>query len=232
MQQTALNLLAIGIFAMTLSVLLAPILNMSPAIPAATTFVIMGLFTVDTLAWGSRGVTLLLDLFSTPQRRERIVHHEAGHFLAAYFLGIPIAGYTLTAWEALRQNQPGLGGVAFDTSALAQNCDSQGELALLLDRFCTVWMAGIAAETQVYGQAVGGGEDRHKLRTVLKSLGRSEPECQQKERWAQLQAKSLLERHQAAYESLVKAMSARASVRECCQAIQQQYQRDVSPLER
>ncbi|MBD1941800.1 ATP-dependent Zn protease, partial [Coleofasciculus sp. FACHB-712] len=46
MQQTALNLIAIGVFAMTLSSLLGPMLNISPTIPAIATISILGLATL------------------------------------------------------------------------------------------------------------------------------------------------------------------------------------------
>jgi hypothetical protein len=134
MQQTALNIIAIGVFTMTLSCLLGPILNISPTIPAMATLGIMGLATVDTLSWNNRGVTLLLDVFSTPQQRQRVIHHEAGHFLTAYFLGIPVTGYSLTAWEALKQGQSGRGGVAFDTQELTTKPINFEEMRLTLDR--------------------------------------------------------------------------------------------------
>lgn len=220
MQQTAFNLIAIGIFVMTLSVLLGPLLNISPVIPAVATLGILSLFTLDTLSWQGKGVTLLLDSLSSSQHRERVVRHEAGHFLVAYFLGIPVTGYTLTAWEALKQGYPGASGVRFDTDALSEKGNANGEMRLILDRFCTVWMAGIAAETLVYGNTEGGAEDKQKIRDALIPLGHSERECQQKQRWAQLQATTLLEKYQASYESLVNAMEQRASVTQCCQIIQ------------
>ena len=220
MQQTALNLVAIAIFAMTFSSLLSPLFHISPFVPAAATFTLMGLATVDTLSWEGKGVTILLDLFASRQQRQRVIHHEAGHFLTAYFLGIPITGYTLTAWEAFKRGKPGIGGVEFDTQALTEKPLNLGEMRLTLERFCTVWMAGIAAENLVYGNAEGGGEDRSQVRTVLNMGGFPETVYRQKERWAQLQASNLLEKHQKAYEALVGAMTERASVEECYQTIQ------------
>jgi hypothetical protein len=220
MQQTALNIIAIGVFTMTLSCLLGPIFNISPTIPAMATLGIMGLATVDTFSWNNRGVTLLLDVFSTPQQRQRVIHHEAGHFLTAYFLGIPVTGYSLTAWEALKHGQPGRGGVAFDTQELTTKPINFEEMRLTLDRFCTVWMAGIAAERLVYGNAEGGQEDCEQLRLALSLAGLPEIGYAQKQRWAQLQATSIIERHQNAYQALVTAMEQRASVVECCQIIQ------------
>lgn len=224
MEQTALNLIAISVFVMTLSVLLGPLFHISPFIPAVTTLSVLGLTTLDGLAWNSRGITLLLDFFSGEQHRQQVIHHEAGHFLAAYFLGIPVTGYTLSAWEAFKQGQPGLGGVSFDTRTLSEKKVSPTEMPLILDRFCTVWMAGIAAETLIYGQSKGGEEDRQKVRAALNFAGVPQTTHQQKERWAFLQAKSLLQKHQSSYEALVKAMEKRASVEECCQALSSHWQ--------
>ena len=226
MQQTALNLIAIGIFGMTLSTLLAPMLNISPAIPALTTLGVLSLATLDSFSFQGKGVTLLLDWLAgtRSEHRDRIIRHEAGHFLVAYFLGIPITGYTLTAWEAFKQGLPGLGGVTFDSQALSPNPLDTGEIRLTLERFCTVWMAGIAAETLLYGSAEGGEEDRQKLRDTLTSFGHPANEVVLKERWATRRAQTIIQEHEAAYEALVAAMEQRASLAECSQVIQQHCQ--------
>jgi hypothetical protein len=52
-------------------------------------------------------------------------------------------------------------------------------------------------------------------------LKRPESEGALKERWASLQAKTLLESNWAAYEALVEAMTQRTSVEDCKQTIQQ-----------
>jgi len=220
MQPISLNLISIGIFAMTMFALLSPILNIPIILPAGTTFAVMGLLTFDTLAWENRGVTLFVDLFSTEKQRERVLYHEAGHFLTAYFLGIPIQGYSLTAWEAFRRKQPGKGGVQFDTTALEKAGTQPNQVNLMLDRFCTVWCAGMAAETLQYGNAEGGGDDRAQLQSVLTDFGYPQNQRQQKEEWAKLQAKSLIERNQEAYHALVNVMRERASVETCEQMIQ------------
>lgn len=221
MPQTALNLIAIGVFLMTMTSLLGPIFQIPPVVPAALTFGILSLATVDTLSWNSRGVSLLLDLFATREQRQRIINHEAGHFLAAYFLGIPITGYTLTAWEMLQQGRFGRGGVSFDTQSLTAEPFEFERMRLTLERYCTVWMAGIAAENMVYGNSQGGAEDRQQLKQALTMAGLPEVGYGQKERWAQLQATNLLHRHQESYEALVNAMTQRASVTECYGVIQQ-----------
>ena len=133
-----------------------------------------------------------------------------------------MSGYTLSAWEALKQKQPGQGGVSFDDQELASQLQSGTLSAQLLDRYCTIWMAGVAAEDLVYGDAEGGADDRSKLRTVLTPLGFSGLAQQQKERWAALQARTLLQANWPTYESLVSAMQQRADLSECFSIIDQQ----------
>jgi len=219
MEQTALNLIAIGIFAITMSVLLGPLFNLSPAIPAIITFAILSLTTIDTLSWQNRGSTILLGLFSSREQKERVLHHEAGHFLVAYLLGIPITGYTLSPWEAFKQGQPGLGGVTFDSESLTKKGGMES-LGLTLERFSTVLMAGIAAEDLIYGNAEGGEEDRFSYRQLVANLTNTQTN-DQKERWYIAQAKGILQRNQTAYKVLVEAMRQRVPIEECFQKIQE-----------
>ncbi|MEO0836480.1 MAG: ATP-dependent Zn protease [Cyanobacteria bacterium J06642_3] len=219
-QDVGLNLLAIGIFAMTLSSLLSPILNISPFIPAGATFGILGLLTVDNLNFQSKGLTVFLDMFASKAQRQRIIHHEAGHFLTAYFLGIPIQAYTLNAWDALQAGYEGRGGVIFDSAELTEKPFKLAQTRLTLDRFCTVWMAGIAAETMIYEDAQGGAEDYFQLNLALSMSGLAPSTYAQKARWGKVQATNLLERHRDSFQALVEAMEQKKSVEECCLAIQ------------
>jgi len=219
MQQTALNLVAIGVFSITFLSLLSPFFNISPSIPAGLTFAILVLGTIDTLGFENKGVTVLLDFFASDRERERVLHHEAGHFLVAYLLDIPVTGYTLTAIEALKQGRSGRGGVIFDTSALPKNTTKTQEISLITDKYCKVFMAGIAAESFVYGVAEGGKDDRAALRSALTSLGVSRQNCILKERYARMQASNLIEQNKVAYQALVAAMKERKSVEDCYEKI-------------
>lgn len=221
MNQTALNLTAITLFTLVMTSLLGPLLHIPPTVPAIAVAVVMGLGTLDTFAWQGQGSNLLLDWVAgfSPEHRDRIIRHEAGHFLVAYLLNIPVTGYTLSAWESVRQGQPGLGGVTFDTTELETEL-AQGNLSpQLVDRFCTVWMAGIAAETMIYGSAEGGADDRQKLQMLWASLRRSPSESDLKTRLSILRAKTLLEQNQDAYNTLVAALKRRASPEECRQLL-------------
>lgn len=219
MQQTALNLMAIGVFLMTMTSLLGGIFHVSPFVPAGITVLIMGLTTVDTLQLKGRGVTLFLDLFTPEEERKRIIRHEAGHFLAGYLLGMPILNYSLTPWEALRQGQMGLGGVNFDLEQIELSFNNAQTMNLVVERLGTTLMAGIAAEHLLYGEDRGGLEDRRQLRQLLVKAGVPAIAHGQREQWAKVQATNLLERNRDCYDNLVQAMAARKSLTECYQII-------------
>lgn len=206
---------------MTISSLLGPLFHISPTIPATLTFTVLGIATFDSFSLQGKGGNLLIDWIAgfSPEHRERIIHHEAGHFLVAYLLGIPVMNYTLSAWEALKQKQLGQGGVSFDDGELASQLKRGIIGAQKLDRYCTIWMAGIAAEILVYENSEGGADDRSKLSIVLTNLGFSASACEQKQRFCTLQAKTLLQENWLSYQALVKAMRERASVAECQNAI-------------
>jgi hypothetical protein len=220
---TTLNLVAIAIFSLVMLSLVGPLVQISPVVPAIAAFGMLSIATVDTLQWQGRGGTLLLDWVAnfSPEHRQRVICHEAGHFLVAHLLDIPVTDYTLTAWDALRQGQPGLGGVTFDIQDLETQLADNALSVQLVDRYCTVWMAGIAAEQRAYGTVEGGADDRQKIRLLWSHLRRPSSEADQKQRWAALQATTLLETHQPAYDALVTALEQRASVDKCRMAIAQ-----------
>lgn len=217
MNKTTLNLVAISVFLMTFSILLGPLINLSPTIPAVTTFTILGIATFDSWGLEGRGGTLFLDLIGgfSKEYRERILHHEAGHFLVAYVLGVAVTGYTLSAWEATKQKQKGLGGVTFDDVELLSQFEKGRITTRILERYYTIWMAGIAAEKLVYTDSSGGADDRNKLMGVLKSLGYSASMREQKQRFSVLQAKTIIENNWSGYQALVDTMRERATVSEC-----------------
>ena len=224
MNKTALNLIAISVFMMTMSVLLGPAINLPPAVPAIAVFTLLGIATLDSFRFEGKGGTLLLGLLAnlSAEHRSRVVRHEAGHFLVAYLLEIPINGYTLSPWEAFQQKQSGVGGVSFSDAELASQLKEGKLSAQLFDRYSAVWMAGGVAETLVYGNAEGGADDLQKLRSIwTQQLGRNLAECTAKERSAALQARTLIKQNWSAYEALVAAMAEGNSVSYCYDIIKQ-----------
>ncbi len=223
MRDTTLNTIAVVVFALTMASLLGPLVHLSPSVVATFAAAGLGMFTLDQLGLQGRIGDILADALAwiSPEHRQRVLHHEAGHLLAAVLLEIPVAGYTLTAWETWKRGLPGQGGVVFGLANPEAEEKSETLTPQGIDRYCQVWMAGIAAEQITYGSALGGDSDILALGRFWQALGRSPAEGVIKQRWATLQAKTLLETHQAAYAALVMVMAERASVETCRQVIQQ-----------
>ncbi|WP_373478358.1 ATP-dependent Zn protease [Geminocystis sp.] len=221
MQDTGLNILAIAIFSITLSVLLGPLFNLSPFIPASLTFLMLSFITIDTLSWKNQGVNLLLNIFASKEEKERIIYHEAGHFLTAYLYNIPIIDYSLSPWEAVKKKISGSGGVIFDNNFIP-NKKSQDlkEFNSIIERFGIVLMAGIAAEKFIYNNSEGGQEDRQKFQEIYSNLTLTYSNFQLKQRLAIIQATTIIEQNKESYLALVEAMKQRKSVAECQVIIQ------------
>ena len=221
MNQTAINLIAISVFLMTLSTLLGPLINLSPTIPALTIVGFLGIATLDNFSFQGKGGTIVLDWLArfSPTYKERILHHEAGHFLVAHLLGISVNGYTLSAWEAWRKGQAGQGGIILEDNEIAQQLE-RGKIGVsMVERYCNIWMAGIAAEMLVFKSAEGGGDDKAKLNQFLTALGFEERIFEQKQRFHLLQAKNLIQENWEIYQSLVEAMRKGVAVEECKKVI-------------
>jgi hypothetical protein len=213
-KQIALNLVAISVFGITVSSLLLPLFKISSTLPTLFLAAIVLGATLDSFFLQSTAATLFLDIIAgtSPTYRQRIVQHEAGHFLVAHLLQIPITGYTLSAWESWQQGQSAAGGVMF--APPASDISAQ-----LLKQYCTVWMAGIAAEKLIYDRAEGGAEDRQKLRGIMAIAGKQPQEVITQENLATMQAKTLIQDHWVAYQALATAMGDRATVADCCDII-------------
>ncbi len=217
MGQLTLNLVAITIFLVTMATLLGPLLKIPQAVPVIAIATVLSIAVLDQACWNGIIGNLLTDRVSrfSEEKRQRVLHHEAGHFLVAFLLDIPVTDYSLTAWDAWRKGLPGIGGVQFDTTSLEEPLAAGQIPAQVLNRYCTVWMAGIAAEKKVYGEAKGGQDDRQKFGILWQQLQRPFQEGQVRQRWAVLQAKSLLDKHADAYTSLVTAMAEGTPAAEC-----------------
>ncbi|WP_338461290.1 ATP-dependent Zn protease [Synechococcus elongatus IITB7] len=221
MSELGLSLTAIAIFATTLLALVGPMLGSSPLLPAGLGFGLLVMFSLDSVTWQGRGATLLIDGIQqrSPEYRQRILHHEAGHYLVATALGLPVTGYTLSAWQAFQQGQSGRGGVQFQSADLEAEA-AKGQLSQRsLEQWCQVLMAGAAAEQLVYGNVEGGADDRAQWQQLWRQLDRNPAEGSLRSRWGLLKAKTLIDQQRPAYEALVAAMATEASIEDCNRAI-------------
>ena len=221
MNPTTLNLLAVSVFAFTLLSLIGPLFNVSPNAVAVVLAACAGLTALDRYGWQGRGGNLLIDLLSnqSSEYRQRVLHHEAGHFLVAHLLGIPVQRYTLSAWQGIKAGLPGMGGVVVE----ARGAEGEPLTTQALNHYSMVWMAGIAAERQQFGSAQGGDDDKAQLRRLWELTppqNRTNAAADTQMRWALLQAHTLIETHSEAYQALVAAMHEQRSVADCCAQIE------------
>ncbi len=215
MNPLTLNAVAIGIFVMTFSVLLGPFLHISPVLVTGLTFVVLSAATFDSFRFQSLGLTIALDTIAqlSPSYRQRILHHEAGHFLVACLLDLPIESYSLSFREALKHHPPFQAGVALVQPQASQAQDWTREN---IAKLCAVWVAGGVAEKLTYGTIQGNEDDLRQLRGALKAFNLN---ISQYEHQAKAEAKRLIEQNWQGYEALVGLLQERRSVSECCAAV-------------
>ncbi|KAK0607169.1 hypothetical protein LWI29_010669 [Acer saccharum] len=179
---------------------------------------LIGSISLVVLAVGSVSPGLLqaaIQGFSAffPDYQERIARHEAAHFLIAYLLGLPILGYSLD----IGKENVNLIDDRLEKLIYSGQLDSKE-----LDRLAVVAMAGLAAEGLTYDKVVGQSAD---LFTLQRFINRSKPQLSKDQqqnltRWAVLFSGSLLKNNKVIHEALMAAMSNKASVVECIEAIE------------
>jgi hypothetical protein len=231
MNVTATDLLAIAIFTITMMSLVGTMVGLSPVVPSAIAISLLTSWGIDIgFFQGKFGAYAQAWLRArSPQYRERVSYHEAGHFLAAYVLGFKITSYAIAGivgrslGEILSDNafQGIEGGVEIEIVDGSSFNNLNGNS---IDRYSTVYMAGIAAEQLMCeGETEGGLDDRQRLRKVIANL----PQPMTQERWALLNAKSLLSDRRSALVILASKMLTGATVEDCCQAIDEAIEQNL-----
>tara|TARA_B100000519_G_scaffold191067_1_gene191109 strand:+ start:359 stop:1144 length:786 start_codon:yes stop_codon:yes gene_type:complete len=181
---------------------------------------LMGGVSLVVLAIGSTAPGLLkigVDSVSrlNPEYMERIVKHEAAHFLIAYLSGIPVSSYSLGLMEMhvelleakIEKKLVGKAGVI-----------TQEEMEAL----AVVAMSGVAAEAKYFEKVAGQEAD---LFSLQKAMNKTEPKLgAQKEksitRWAVYKAAKIITDNEKSYVRLCRAMKEDKSVAECIKAIE------------
>ena len=142
----------------SLAAVAGPLVGLSPW--WLTVFVALGLgsLTVDAARFGGRGGHLLAEAMPGGQGRlRRIAIHEAGHALAALSDGLAVQRVLVGSLACLRAGVDSGGCTEF---ALPESVKLSAED---LRRWSRVLQAGMVAESLVYGDSVGGDDDRALL---------------------------------------------------------------------
>ncbi|XP_042437365.1 uncharacterized protein LOC122023360 isoform X2 [Zingiber officinale] len=138
--------------------------------PAQILYVSLGLlflWSLDSVYFYGGVKNLMLDTIghiSSQKYHNRVIQHEAGHFLIAYLLGVLPKGYTLTSWEALiKENSLNVqAGTAFVDFEFLEEINAGKLSAKMLNRFSCIALAGVATEYLLFGYAEGGLADIDK----------------------------------------------------------------------
>jgi hypothetical protein len=178
-----------------------------------------GGISIAVLAVGSVAPGLLqlpINAFSNvfPDYRERVLRHEAAHFLVGYLLGVPIVGYSLD----LGKEHTDMLENRLERKIVGAQRLSDDEI----DALAVVAMAGVAAEAMAFPEVVGQTADLMDLqRAMNRAAAPLAPNTQQNiTRWAVWQAAVLLRANPGAYDALREAMARKAPVPECIAAIE------------
>lgn len=200
--------------------------GLSPQQILYTSLGLLFLWTLDLVSFDGGIGSLVLDTIGhtfSQKYHNRVIQHEAGHFLIAYLVGILPRGYTLSSFEALKKEgslnvQAGTTFVDFE---FVEEVKTGKVSATMLNRFSCIALAGVATEYLLYGQAEGGLTDINKLDGLLKSLGFTQKKADSQVRWAVLNTILLLRRHEEARAKLADAMARGKSVGSCIDVIEE-----------
>ncbi|KAI8468253.1 MAG: hypothetical protein J3K34DRAFT_427638 [Monoraphidium minutum] len=158
---------------------------------------------------------VVIDRFSQiyPDYRQRVLQHEAAHFLVGYLLGVPVTGYSI----AMTREH-----VEFAETKLQARIITRDLSEAEVDQLAAVSVAGIAAEGMAYEEVMGQTADLTDLQRILlrQRPALTNAAQQSTTRWAVWAAAMMLRRYSAEYEALQAALAAGKSVPECIQAIE------------
>ncbi|XP_063950524.1 uncharacterized protein LOC108220094 isoform X2 [Daucus carota subsp. sativus] len=125
--------------------------------------------TLDAVSYNGGITGLVLDTIGhnlSEKYHNRVIQHEAGHFLIAYLMGVLPKGYTLSSLEAF-QKEGSLNvqaGTAFVDLEFVEEVNNGKVSATMLNRFSCIALAGVATEYILYGYAEGGLADINQFR--------------------------------------------------------------------
>eukprot|EP00183_Erythrolobus_madagascarensis_P003116 CAMPEP_0185852776 /NCGR_PEP_ID=MMETSP1354-20130828/16230_1 /TAXON_ID=708628 /ORGANISM="Erythrolobus madagascarensis, Strain CCMP3276" /LENGTH=366 /DNA_ID=CAMNT_0028554121 /DNA_START=108 /DNA_END=1208 /DNA_ORIENTATION=+ len=184
---------------------------------------------------------ILIRRASSKQFRDRLVRHEAGHFLVGYLLGIAVESYRANAISnAVQFTMKPASSIIITNSNNTASTNSAtsvdpDEMRIdkynheQLDALAVVSMAGVVSELLCCdGAARGGYADLAQLQALMQ---RADPplesrEVQHKVRWGAVRAYSLLQQNRNALDALSLKMATNRPVPECIAAIENAHEED------
>ena len=177
--------LAVGLI--SLAAILGPALGLSPWIVTLIAGLGLGGLTLDAARFGGRGGHVLAEALPGGRARlRRIAIHEAGHLLVARKEEMAVRQVLVGSLACLRAGLNTSGSTELEPPAHAKLPAEE------LRRWSRVLQAGMVAEQLVYGQSVGGSDDRALLGRLWGLSGQDVDTAQREQRRARREVEAQL----------------------------------------
>lgn len=168
-----------AVLLVTLVAAFGPLLGLSPWWIALAVGLLLGGLSVDAAVFSGRAGHLLAEALPGGQSRlRRIAVHEAGHQLVAGIEAMPVRRVLIGSLACLRAGVAAGGVTEFHPPEHAKLSLEQ------LRSWSRVLLAGMAAEQVIYGDSVGGADDRALLGRIWGLSGHDVDTAQREQRRA------------------------------------------------
>ena len=195
--------LAVGLI--SLAAILGPALGLSPWIVTLIAGLGLGGLTLDAARFGGRGGHVLAEaLPGGLARLRRIAIHEAGHLLVARQEEMAVRQVLVGSLACLRAGLNTSGSTELEPPAHAKLPAEE------LRRWSRVLQAGMVAEQLIYGQSVGGNDDRALLGRLWGLSGQDVDTAQREQRRARREVEAQLRASEQQLQSEADALLALA----------------------
>ena len=195
--------LAVGLI--SLAAILGPALGLSPWIVTLIAGLGLGGLTLDAARFGGRGGHVLAEALPGGRARlRRIAIHEAGHLLVARQEEMAVRQVLVGSLACLRAGLNTSGSTELEPPAHAKLPAEE------LRRWSRVLQAGMVAEQLIYGQSVGGSDDRALLGRLWGLSGHDVDTAQREQRRARREVEQQLRRCQDELQAQAETLLAAA----------------------
>ena len=189
----------------SLAAILGPALGLSPWWITLAVALGLGSLTLDAARFGGRGGHVLAEALPGGQLRlRRIAIHEAGHVLVARQEAMAVRQVLVGSLACLRAGLNTSGSTELEPPAHAKLPPEE------LRRWSRVLQAGMVAEQLIYGQSVGGSDDRALLGRLWGLSGQDVDTAQREQRRARREVEAQLRASEQQLQSEADALLALA----------------------
>ena len=196
---------AVAVFLVTVLAVVGPPLGLSPAWIASGVALALGALTLDAAQFGGRAGHLLAEALPGGQSRlRRIAIHEAGHLLTATVESMPVRRVLIGTLACQRAGVASGGCTEFEPPPSAKLPAEE------LRRWSRVLLAGMVAEETMFGESLGGADDRALLGRLWGLSGFDATTARTEQRRARREVASLLKRRRDDLEKEAERLLATA----------------------